>query len=53
MKKILAIAFIALSFGVQAEKISKHTDNDGFEDWYWKGTVKVSRGSAHTFWIRG
>lgn len=53
MKKILAIAFIALSFGIHAEKIKKHVDGDGFEDWYWKGSVKVSRGSAHTFWIKG
>ena len=54
MKKILILAATALYFfGLHAESIKKHTDGDGFEDWYWKGTVKVSRGSAHTFWIKG
>ena len=51
-KAIVALAAVAPSL-VQAEKLSKHTDADGFEDYYWKTTVKVSRGQEHTFWIKG
>ena len=49
-----ALALVALApAAANAEKIKKHTDSDGFEEWYWKGSVTVSRGSAHTFWIKG
>lgn len=57
IKSILATFALALATFVPsvawAEKISKYTDSDGLEEWYWTKTVKVSRGSAHTFWITG
>ena len=57
IKSILATFALALATVVPsvawAEKISKHKDPDGWEEWYWTKTVKVSRGSAHTFWITG
>ena len=53
ISKLLAVGMVfGCAFVANAEKISKHTV-DGFEEWYWKTTVKVSRGSAHTFWITG
>lgn len=53
VSKMLALGMVfGYAFAANAEKISKHTV-DGFEEWYWTKKVKVSRGSAHTFWITG
>jgi len=59
MKKILkmlhALAMAALVLApaaASAEKITKHKDKEGYEEWYWEKTVKVKRGEAHTFWIK-
>ena len=41
------------TFRDKYSKISRRTDSDGFEDWYWKTTVVVPRGRTHTFWISG
>ena len=37
VSNFLALGIVCgFAFGANAEKISKHKDSDGFEEWYWE-----------------